>query len=82
MAKGMKVIGGSDAKGKAAALAAAKKSGLNVRKATGFEAFEKKDKSADKKAGVKEGSKRDMAMDSRASGKRMYAKGGMVKGKC
>ena len=66
MAKGMKTIGGNDAKGKAAALAAAKKSGLSVRKAAGFEAFEKKDKAADKKAGVKEGSKKDMALDKKS----------------
>lgn len=46
MAKGMKTIGGNDAKGKAAALAAAKKSGMNVRKASGYEAFEKKGKKA------------------------------------
>lgn len=66
MAKGMKTIGGNDANGKAAALTAAKKAGLNVRKATGFEAFEKKDKAADKKAGVKEGSKKDMALDKKS----------------
>jgi hypothetical protein len=46
MAKGMKVFGGSDAKGKAAALGAAKKAGLNVRKASGFEAVDKKGKKA------------------------------------
>lgn len=66
MAKSMKVIGGNDAKGKAAALSAAKKSGMNVRKASGFEAFEKKDKAADKKQGVKEGSKKDMALDKKS----------------
>ncbi len=44
MAK-MKTIGGSDAKGAAAALGAAKKSGMKVMKASGFAAAKKKDKS-------------------------------------
>lgn len=46
-----------------AAITAAKKAGLGVRKASAFEAFEKKDRASDKKAGVKEGSKADMAKD-------------------
>lgn len=76
-----KTIGGSDAKGAAAALSAAKKSGMKIKKASGFAAFEKKDKAADKKMGVKEGSKKDMAMDKKA-GVPAYRKGGSVKGKC
>lgn len=50
----------------AAALTAAKKSGLNIRKASGYEAFEKADKASDKKAGVKEGSKADLKKDKKA----------------
>lgn len=48
-----------------AALTAAKKAGLNVRKATAYEAFEKKDRASDRKAGVKEGSKADMKKDAK-----------------
>lgn len=47
MAKGTKTYSG------AAALTAAKKAGLNVKKTTGYAASEKKDKVADKKAGMK-----------------------------
>lgn len=38
MAKNTKTIGGSDAKGKAAALAAAKKAGVKTKKVTGVAA--------------------------------------------
>lgn len=71
MAKGSKTYSGP------AALAAAKKAGLGVRKATGYEAFEKKDKAADKKAGVKEGSKKDTALDKKA-GMPAFKRGGKV----
>lgn len=60
-----------------AAIAAAKKAGLNVRKATGYEAFEKKDKAADKKAGVKEGSKKDAKLDKKRMG--AFSCGGKVR---
>lgn len=49
-----------------AAIAAAKKSGMNIRKATGYEAFEKMDKASDRRAGVKEGSKADLKKDKKA----------------
>ena len=62
-----------------AEIAAAKKAGLNVKKSTGYAAFEKKDKAADKKAGVKEGSKKDMAMDKKA-GMPAFKRGGKVGG--
>jgi hypothetical protein len=55
MAK-MKTVGGSDAKGKAAAMNAAKKSGMKIKKASGLAAIQAKDKKAGMPAFRKGGS--------------------------